>query len=236
MTAELINQTMFIGDKVAANRPGQGFRGPPLFTDTTNGADPIGSIIAMGSCNGKRPALAADGRRFIPAPAGSCFVLILNASGIEGLDLGEATHLIKTEPMARRDKELQAEARGRRLGDTSSLHIVQLLMAGTIEEATYDSLRKARQQQQQSPSLRPDSFGGAVGASDGAEASSSDTATSPSPSKKRSRAEVEKRPRRTTTGGRLRSSTHSSCSARRSRGGCGRRGTGGRSVRVSLGA
>lgn len=186
------NQTMFIGDKVAANRPGQGFRGPPLFTDTTNGADPIGSIIAMGSCNGKRPASSADGRGLIPAPAGSCFVLILNASGIEGLDLGEATHLIKTEPMARRDKELQAEARGRRLGDTSSLHIVQLLMAGTIEEATYDSLRKARQQPQQSPSRRPESFGGAVGASDGAEASSSDIATSPSPSKKRSRAEVEK--------------------------------------------
>ena len=56
--------------------------------------DPCGKIEAKGSCQGKRPAQPAE---FIDAPSGSCFVLILNASGIEGLDLGEATHLIKTE-------------------------------------------------------------------------------------------------------------------------------------------
>ena len=103
----------------------------------------------MGSCNGKRPASSADGRGLIPAPAGSCFVLILNASGIEGLDLGEATHLIKTEPMARRDKELQAEARGRRLGAApGQLQIVQMMMEGTIEEATHEALVEARCQRE----------------------------------------------------------------------------------------
>ena len=60
------------------------------------------------------------------------------------MDLGEATHLIKTEPMAREDKELQAEARGRRLGASSQLHIVQLLMDGTIEEATYNQTAESR--------------------------------------------------------------------------------------------
>ena len=49
--------------------------------------DPLGKVTAKGSCQGKRPT-APDG--FIPAPEASCFVLILNASGIEGLDLAGA--------------------------------------------------------------------------------------------------------------------------------------------------
>ena len=58
----------------------------------------------------------------------------------------QATHLIKTEPMQREDKELQAEARGRRLGASGRLTILQMLMAGTIEEAAYESLEETRKQ------------------------------------------------------------------------------------------
>ena len=75
--------------------------------------DPHGKVVAKGSCSGRRPT---DDGKLRDAPEDSCFVLVLNPSGIEGLDLGEATHLIKTEPIAREDKERQAEARGRRLG------------------------------------------------------------------------------------------------------------------------
>ena len=69
---------------------------------------------------------------------------MLNASGIEGLDLGEATHLIKTEPITRRDKEQQAEARGMRLGSSGKLKIVSMLMRGTIEEAMHEGLLRKR--------------------------------------------------------------------------------------------
>ena len=82
----------------------------------------------------------------MPGAPGSCFVLVLNQSGIEGLDLGEATHLIKLEPMRREDKEQQAEARGTRMGGTTSLQIVQLLMRGTIEEALHAQIDEERQQ------------------------------------------------------------------------------------------
>lgn len=89
------SQTIFIDNRVAVCTPGQRRR---LH-------DPYGKVLAKGSCNGKRPQRA----ELLDAPEHSCFVLVLNASGIEGLDLGEATHLIKTEPMARADKEQQAE-------------------------------------------------------------------------------------------------------------------------------
>ena len=72
------NQTIFIDNRVAVCTPSQ----PRRMND------PLGKVVAKGSCHGKRPT-ARDA--FIPAPEGSCFVLILNASGIEGLDLGEAT-------------------------------------------------------------------------------------------------------------------------------------------------
>jgi len=126
--------TIFIGNRVVVRRPGQPGR--------EFGGDPVGRVLAKGSCNGRRPTSPAE---LLPAPAGSCFVLVLNASGIEGLDLGEATHLIKTEPMAREDKELQAEARGRRLGSGGQLQIVQCLMEGTVEEAVHASLAEMRQ-------------------------------------------------------------------------------------------
>ena len=47
----------------------------------------------------------------------------------------------------REDKEQQAEARGRRLGAAGRLQIVQLLMAGTVEEAVFESLAETRTQQ-----------------------------------------------------------------------------------------
>ena len=105
----------------------------------------FGTVVAEGSCSGKRPT---DCALLVPAAAGSCFVLVLNASGIEGLDLGEATHLIKTEPIARRDKEQQAEARGMRLGSAGKLKIVSMLMRGTIEEAMHEGLltKRAREE------------------------------------------------------------------------------------------
>ena len=56
-------------------------------------------------------------------------------------------HLIKTEPILREDKELQAEARGRRLGASSRLQIIQMLMASTIEAATMEKIAAARRQQ-----------------------------------------------------------------------------------------
>jgi hypothetical protein len=137
---------------VAAKEPGQ----------RRQTHDPCGKVIAKGSCNGKRPTKRDA---FIPAPPGSCFVLILNASGLEGLDLGEATHLIKTEPIVRHDKEKQAEARGRRLGDRGRLQIVQMLMSDTIEEATFDAIVDAR-------SRAADEAGGGGGSGSGAASSS----------------------------------------------------------------
>jgi len=125
--------TIFIGDHVRVREPG----GPRATSNR------LAKVVAKGSCHGKRPTLPSA---FLPTAPGTCFVLVLNASGIEGLDLGEATHLIKTEPIARDDKERQAEARGRRLGACGRLQIVQMMMAGTIEEATYDELAEARRQ------------------------------------------------------------------------------------------
>ena len=125
------SQTVFIDNRVVLCTPGQ----------RRQIHDPYGKVIAKGSCHGKRPTAPSA---FIPAPADSCFVLILNASGIEGLDLGEATHLIKTEPIVRDDKERQAEARGRRLGASGRLQIIQMLMASTIEQATMETLAEAR--------------------------------------------------------------------------------------------
>ena len=80
--ARLDNQTIFIDSRVAVREPGR----------RRQTHDPFGKVLAKGSCHGKRPS---EPSAFIPAPNGSCFVLVLNASGIEGLDLGEATHLIK---------------------------------------------------------------------------------------------------------------------------------------------
>ena len=56
----------------------------------------------------------------------------------------DATHLLKLEPMAREDKEQQAEARGTRMGGTSKLEILQLLMEGTVEEVMHRNLQQER--------------------------------------------------------------------------------------------
>lgn len=123
------SETLFLGDMVRVHVPGQAM----------SLRDPIGRLVAKGSCRSKRPINPAA---LTPAPRNSCFVLILNASGVEGLDMGFATHLVKTEPMARADKECQAEARGRRLGASGRLQIVQMFMTRTVEEAQYERKRK----------------------------------------------------------------------------------------------
>ena len=58
--------------------------------------------------------------------------------------MAQATHNYQVEPILREDKEKQAQARGQRLGGSRKLEIVQLLMAGTIEEQQYNELDETR--------------------------------------------------------------------------------------------
>lgn len=122
---ELVGEAIFIGNRVAVLKPG---------TEDVIG---YGTVHSEGKCNGKRPVGAGD---FRDAPRDSCFVLVLNPQTMEGLDLAMATHAYQFEPILREDKEKQAQARGQRLGGARKLEIVQLLMAGTIEEKQYDDL------------------------------------------------------------------------------------------------
>lgn len=113
-----------IGDRVAVYKPG---------TEEVVGN---GTVRHLGTCNGKPQGTGQPGC-LRKAPADSCFVLVLNPQTMEGLDLGIATHAFQIEPILREDKEKQAQARGQRLGGARKLEIVQLLMAGTIEEKQY---------------------------------------------------------------------------------------------------
>ena len=112
-----------------------------VFQPSTRTLVGRGKVRALGSCKGKRPV---EAKSFHPAPGGSCFVLVLNPENMEGLDQGTCTHMFIFEPILREDKELQAEARGSRLGGHRSLEIIQLLVAGTIEEHQYDELVNIR--------------------------------------------------------------------------------------------
>ena len=126
------SETIYIGSTVDVYRPG------------TRSLLGRGQIRLIGTCKGKRP----DGKaRFHPAPAGSCFVLIMvpTPQGMAGLDLPEATHMYQMEPILREDTEEQARARGQRIGGQGRpLEIVQLLNAGTIEELQHNDLKEIR--------------------------------------------------------------------------------------------
>ena len=73
--------TIYIGNRVIVYQPG------------TKSEAGRGKVTALGRCNGKRPTT------FRAAPAGSCFVLVLNPQCMEGLDLPDATHLYQVEPI-----------------------------------------------------------------------------------------------------------------------------------------
>ena len=118
--------TIYIGNRVIVFQPG---------TRIEAGR---GKVTALGRCNGKQPTTLRA------APAGSCFVLVLNPQRMEGLDLPDATHLYQVEPILRKDKEEQAQARGQRIGGKRKLEIVQLLVGGTIEEQQWNDLREIR--------------------------------------------------------------------------------------------
>jgi len=147
-------EKLYIGDAVRVRTPGA--------PASSFAYAPRGRLVAVGNCNGKRPT-ARSTSGWVRGAQDSCFVLVLNQSGIEGLDLGEATHLIKLEPMRREDKEQQAEARGTRMGGTTSLQIVQLLMRGTIEEALHAQIDEERQQGAATKRQRGGGSGGGSG-------------------------------------------------------------------------
>ena len=90
---------LWIGDRVVVRKDPR--------KDTSSFDDgPRGKLVAVGTCSGSRPP--AKSPHWLRGAPGSCFVLVLNPSAIEGLDCPDATHLLKLEPMSREDKEQQA--------------------------------------------------------------------------------------------------------------------------------
>ena len=147
---EEVNEPIYLDTTVSVRKPG---------TTASISCPPCrGTVCAVGSCNGKRPK--DEPGAFHCAPIGSCFVLVLNPEGMEGLDLGMATHLYQVEPIHRRDKEQQARARGQRLGGNRQLEIVQLLVAGSIEEEQYRNLDEIRARRERKKRPKPEEFMG----------------------------------------------------------------------------
>ena len=92
-----------------------------------------------------------------------CFVLLLTRDGSHGLDLSKVTHIFMLDQCWDPGVEQQVISRAFRMGATSSVHVEQLLMAGTLEEHLHELV--ASRQNEPSAACASRDCGGASGPS-----------------------------------------------------------------------